>query len=53
MRRIADRVTVIRDGHTIETIDMSSPDATEARIIKAMVGRELNNLFPPHQPTIS
>ncbi|MCA0309015.1 MAG: ATP-binding cassette domain-containing protein [Actinobacteria bacterium] len=52
VRRIADRVTVIRDGHTIETIDMSSPDATEARIIKAMVGRELNNLFPPHQPTI-
>ncbi len=52
VRRIADRVTVIRDGHTIETIEMSAPDATEARIIKAMVGRELNNLFPPHRPTI-
>ena len=52
VRRIADRVTVIRDGRTIETIDMSEPDATEARIIKAMVGRELNNLFPPHEPVI-
>ncbi len=52
VRRIADRVTVIRDGRTIETIDMRAPDATEARIIKAMVGRELNNLFPPHTPTI-
>lgn len=52
VRRIADRVTVIRDGQTIETIDMSEPDATEARIIKAMVGRELNNLFPPHTPNI-
>lgn len=52
VRRIADRVTVLRDGKTIETIDMSDPDATEARIIKAMVGRELNNLFPPHQPNI-
>jgi putative multiple sugar transport system ATP-binding protein len=52
VRRIADRVTVLRDGHTIETIDMRQPDATEGRIIKAMVGRELNNLFPPHEPKI-
>jgi len=52
VRRIADRVTVLRDGKTIETIDMSDPDATEGRIIKAMVGRELNNLFPPHEPKI-
>jgi putative multiple sugar transport system ATP-binding protein len=52
VRRIADRVTVIRDGKAIETIDMSQPGATEGRIIKAMVGRELNNLFPPHEPQI-
>ncbi|MBA3020651.1 multiple monosaccharide ABC transporter ATP-binding protein [Propionicimonas sp.] len=52
VRRIADRVTVLRDGKTIETIDMSDPDASEGRIIKAMVGRELNNLFPPHEPQI-
>ncbi len=52
IRRIADRVTVIRDGKTIETIDMSGPDATEARIIRSMVGRELNNLFPPREPVI-
>ncbi|MFZ1385269.1 MAG: multiple monosaccharide ABC transporter ATP-binding protein [Propionicimonas sp.] len=52
IRRIADRVTVIRDGKTIETIDMGEPDATEGRIIRAMVGRELNNLFPPREPTI-
>ena len=31
---------------------MSEPGATEGRIIKAMVGRELNNLFPPHEPQI-
>jgi putative multiple sugar transport system ATP-binding protein len=52
IRRIADRVTVLRDGKTIETIDMADPTATEARIIKAMVGRELNNLFPPREPQI-
>ena len=52
IRRIADTVTVIRDGKTIETIDMKGLDATEGRIIRAMVGRDLNNLFPPREPHI-
>jgi len=47
IRRIADTVTVIRDGKTIETIDMHGPDATQARIIRSMVGRDLNSMFPP------
>jgi putative multiple sugar transport system ATP-binding protein len=52
IRRIADTVTVIRDGKTIETFSMSEPDATEARIIRAMVGRDLDHLFPPRDPHI-
>ena len=52
IKRIADTVTVIRDGKTIETIQMNGPDATEARIIRSMVGRELNSLFPPREPNI-
>ena len=52
IRRIADRVTVIRDGKTIETIDMSQPDATESRIIKSMVGRELNNMYPDRHTVV-
>ena len=52
IRRIADTVTVIRDGKTIETIAMDGPDATESRIIRSMVGRELDNLFPPRTPNI-
>jgi len=52
IRRIADTVTIIRDGKTIETFSMSEPDATEARIIKSMVGRDLNHLFPPREPNI-
>ncbi|CAN5339514.1 sugar ABC transporter ATP-binding protein [soil metagenome] len=52
IRRIADTVTVIRDGKTIETFSMSGPDATEARIIRAMVGRDLDHLFPPRDPHI-
>ncbi|WP_104108644.1 multiple monosaccharide ABC transporter ATP-binding protein [Arthrobacter sp. N199823] len=52
IKRIANTVTIIRDGKTIETIDMAGPDATEARIIRAMVGRDLNSLFPPREPDI-
>ncbi|GGH35122.1 multiple monosaccharide ABC transporter ATP-binding protein [Microbacterium album] len=48
--RIADAITVIRDGRTIET--MPRADATEARIIRAMVGRELHTMFPPREPQI-
>ncbi|HEV7948978.1 MAG TPA: multiple monosaccharide ABC transporter ATP-binding protein [Glaciihabitans sp.] len=52
IRRIADTVTVIRDGKTIETLNAHSGDATEARIIRAMVGRDLNSMFPPREPNI-
>ncbi len=52
IRRIADRVTIIRDGATIDSIDMTEPDATEGRIIRAMVGRELSSMFPPREAVI-
>ncbi|CAO1650491.1 multiple monosaccharide ABC transporter ATP-binding protein [Salinibacterium sp. NYA9b] len=52
IRRIADTVTIIRDGQTIETFEMKEADATEARIIRAMVGRDLDSMFPPHTPEI-
>jgi len=52
IRRIADTVTIIRDGKTIETLDAHSGEATEARIIRAMVGRDLNSMFPPREPNI-
>ncbi|MDR0964865.1 MAG: sugar ABC transporter ATP-binding protein [Clostridium sp.] len=43
---VADRVTVIRDGQTIETLEKKSPDFSQARIIKGMVGRELADYYP-------
>ncbi|WP_188195825.1 multiple monosaccharide ABC transporter ATP-binding protein [Nonomuraea sp. SYSU D8015] len=49
---IADAVTIIRDGRTIETLEMASGQVTEDRIISGMVGRALDNRFPPHEPTI-
>ncbi|WP_232668154.1 multiple monosaccharide ABC transporter ATP-binding protein [Pseudonocardia sp. TRM90224] len=43
---VADRTTVIRDGHTVETMDMGEPDATQERIIRGMVGRDLDSFYP-------
>ena len=43
---IRDRITVIRDGSTIETMDKRTDEITEDRIIKGMVGRELTDRFP-------
>ena len=43
---VADKITVIRDGSTIETLDRKTDDISEDRIIKGMVGRELVDRFP-------
>lgn len=48
--RVADHVTVIRDGQTIETL--ARKDVTEDRIITSMVGRSLDDRYPPREPNI-
>lgn len=50
IKRVADTVTVIRDGKTIETI--AKAEVTEDRIIKDMVGRDLEHRYPDHEPHI-
>ncbi len=47
---VADSVTVIRDGRTVETLDVHAESATEDRIIRGMVGRDLDHRFPPRTP---
>ncbi len=49
---VADSITVIRDGHTIETLDKSMDEISEDRIIKGMVGRELTNRYPARESHI-
>jgi putative multiple sugar transport system ATP-binding protein len=49
---IADSTTVIRDGRSIETLDMRAGEVSEERIIKLMVGRDLDNRYPDHTPHI-
>jgi len=52
IKAIADAVTIIRDGRAIETLDMHADEITEERIIRGMVGRELESRYPDHSPTI-
>ncbi|MEQ1944449.1 multiple monosaccharide ABC transporter ATP-binding protein [Mesorhizobium sp. VNQ89] len=48
--KVADRITVLRDGRTIET--MEKEQISEDRIITSMVGRSLDDRFPPRTPKI-
>ena len=43
---VADKITVIRDGATIETLVKGVDEFSEERIIKGMVGREIADRFP-------
>ncbi|KXG10814.1 Xylose import ATP-binding protein XylG [Anoxybacillus sp. P3H1B] len=50
--RVADSITILRDGKTIETLDMKKDHVTEDRIIKGMVGRDLTARYPKRESKI-
>lgn len=50
--KVADEITIIRDGATIETLVKGVDDISEERIIKAMVGREITDRFPKRKHKI-
>ncbi|PLW75669.1 multiple monosaccharide ABC transporter ATP-binding protein [Cohaesibacter celericrescens] len=50
--KVADRITVLRDGQTVSTLECDKTEAMENKIIKDMVGRELTNRFPPRKAEI-
>ncbi len=50
--KVADRITVIRDGRTVDTLDVTTGEVNEDRIIKAMVGRELTDRYPPRHAKV-
>lgn len=43
---IADSVTVLRDGKTITTLSAANGEISENMLIKHMVGREIDNIYP-------
>ena len=44
--KIADTVTVLRDGETVGTLSAEKDEITENKLIKLMVGREINDIYP-------
>ena len=52
VREVADEITILRDGSTIETLIQGEGDTSEARIIRGMVGRDMEQRFPPRTPNI-
>jgi putative multiple sugar transport system ATP-binding protein len=52
IEQIADSITIIRDGKSIETLNVKADGVDEDRIIKGMVGRTLESRFPDHTPKI-
>lgn len=52
VNKVADSITILRDGATIETLDCHKDQITEDRIIRGMVGRDLTHRFPPRTSKI-
>jgi putative multiple sugar transport system ATP-binding protein len=52
LERIADTITIIRDGKTVETLDVAAGGVDEDRIIRGMVGRSLESRFPERTPNV-
>ena len=46
VRRVADTVTVIRDGSTVSTMAAANGEVTEDRIVHDMVGRDMDDRYP-------
>lgn len=46
IREIADDITIMRDGTYVGTWEIK--DISDQEIVKQMVGRELKNVYPPH-----
>ena len=52
IQKIADRITVLRDGQLITTLDNSDRMIEKDEIVKHMVGRDLNDYYPEGNATI-
>jgi len=50
--RVADRITVLRDGRSVDSIDCHEGPPEEDRIIRSMVNRDLAHRFPQRTAAI-
>ena len=49
---MADAITVLRDGSTVQMLDCREGPVSEDRVIQAMVGREMSDRYPQRQPQV-
>ncbi|WP_433047660.1 multiple monosaccharide ABC transporter ATP-binding protein [Dactylosporangium sp. CS-033363] len=49
---VADSITILRDGKTVETLEVGTEGVNEDRIVRGMVGRDLESRYPDHTPKI-
>ncbi len=50
--KVADSITIIRDGRVIETLEVGEGPISEDRIIRGMVGREITDMFPKRSSSV-
>jgi putative multiple sugar transport system ATP-binding protein len=50
--RVADRITVLRDGAVVSTLDAGAETVSEDHIIRDMVGRAMSDRYPPRAPHV-
>ncbi len=50
--KVADTITILRDGATVDNLDCHAQNVDEDRIIRSMVGRELADRYPKRHPKI-
>jgi len=50
--KVADSITVLRDGSTVRSFDCRSETVGEDQVIQAMVGRQMADRYPKRTPQI-
>ena len=50
--KVADAITVLRDGATVASLDCTQVPISEDQVIKHMVGREMADRYPKRTPNI-
>jgi putative multiple sugar transport system ATP-binding protein len=52
VRKVADQITVLRDGMTVKSLDCHKDEISEDVIIRNMVGRDMEDRYPPRDVSI-
>lgn len=52
VRKVADQITVLRDGMTVKSLDCHTDEISEDVIIRNMVGRDMSDRYPPRNVPI-